>query len=333
MDYIGGLIERTFALPEGDARYAINPLTPGAAPLEPSFSEQDPYALRFTIEPLGPEASPVARRDEATREMRRLVAPIFGSDALRWFDQRSEEWRGRGNGQLDYGAFFGTSYDRDGLNAVKIYYEMNPGQIAALPFGLNNLVRVALETTPALLPLFTSITARADSGSQRTTFLHRGPLRLGSLGPLMERLGLAHQLPGLMQIFGLALGGRFELPERSVLLGLGLTEEGPELELYVLLGMLPDLPPTFLDLVALGLSERPRELKALARWLRALTPERQDWPGNFSILSVRTTPRVAPRVSLYLRPVEFEVQRRLSDIPSFDADDQATEEENAAAIA
>ena len=36
------LLERTFALPEGDPRYAANSLTPGAAPLEPSFSELEP---------------------------------------------------------------------------------------------------------------------------------------------------------------------------------------------------------------------------------------------------------------------------------------------------
>jgi hypothetical protein len=78
--------------------------------------------------------------------------------------------------------------------------------------------------------------------------------------------------------------------------------------------MLPDVPPSFLDLLALGLSERPRELHALGRWLRALTPETHDWPGNFSVLSVRATPRTPARVSLYLRPVEFEIQRRLSDV-------------------
>src|SRR5579864_8122807 len=67
------LLERTFALPEGDPRYAANSLTPGAAPLEPSFSELEPGVLRFTVEPLGPQAGPMDRRDEATREMRRLV--------------------------------------------------------------------------------------------------------------------------------------------------------------------------------------------------------------------------------------------------------------------
>jgi hypothetical protein len=330
--YVGGLIDRTFPLPAHDLSYANNPLTPGRPPFEPSYSEQDSDALRFTIQPLAPEASPVARRDEATREMRRLVAPLFGSQALRWFDQRSEEWRSRnGTGSLNYGAFFGTSYDRDGLRASKIYYEMSPGQINALPVTLANLVRLACETMPALWPLFTSITCREDSGCQRTTFLHRGSLRLNTLAPLMERLGLAHQLPGLMQLFGLALGGRFELPEQSVLIGLGETSEGPELELYVMLGMLPDVPPTFLDLLALGLSERPRELKALGRWLRAFTPEKQDWPGDFSILSVRTTPRSAPRVSVYLRPIEFEVRRRLDDVPAINFDEEEEKEETVSA--
>lgn len=316
LPYVKPLLDRTFSLPQGDMKYAANALTPGSAPLEPSFSEQEPNNLRFTIEPLGPEASPISRRDEATREMRRLSASMFGPEALRWFDQRSEDWRGMGcRNRLHYGAFFGTSYDRDGLHASKVYYEMSPNQIDALPPRLAHMVRIATQAMPALMPLFTSITCRYDSGSQRTTFLHCGPLRLADLSPLMERLGLGHQLPGLMQVFGLALGGRFELPEQSVLLGLGETNEGPELELYVLLGMLPDLPPNFLNLLTLGLSERPRQLNALGRWLRAFTPEQYDWPGDFSILSVRTTPTTAARVSLYLRPIEFEIKRRLSDIP------------------
>jgi hypothetical protein len=122
-----------------------------------------------------------------------------------------------------------------------------------------------------------------------------------------------------MQIVGLSLGGRFDLPERSVLLGLATTAEGPELTLEVLLGALSDVPPGFLDLLALGLAERPRELNALGRWLRAFTPEPYDWPGDFSVLSIRTTPRSPARVSLGLRPVEFEVRQRLSNSATFNA--------------
>jgi len=308
LNYVGPLIERTFALPMGDPRYAQNTLVPGAAPLEPSFSELEPHALRFNIQPLGPGESPISRRDEATREMRRLVGPVFGDAALRWFDERSEEWRGMGPGsRLHYGAFFGTSYERDGLSCSKVYYETTPGQDNALPTMLSSLVRLATEAMPGLFPLFTSITCRRESGSQRSTFIHRGPLRLGDLQLLLQRLGMAHQLPGLMQVFGLALGGRFELPEQSVLLSLGQTEEGPEFELYVLLGMLPDVPPNFLGLLNFGLAERPRELQALNQWLDAFTPEQANQPGRFSVLSVRVTPETPAKVSLYLRPIEFEI--------------------------
>jgi hypothetical protein len=305
---IAPLLSRTFALPAGDLRYARNALTPGAAPLETSYSELQPRTLRFTVEPLGPEASGQDRRDEATREMRRLVRDMFGREALFWFDDRSEAWRGLGTGsRLSYGAFFGTSYDQDGLYGSKVYYETLPEQIEALPVGLFGLVTTALRLLPALKPIFTTIACQRDHGGQRLTFFHRGPIRLLDLEPLLQALGLGHQLPGMMQIMGLALGGRFELPERSVLLALGHTVDGPEFELYVLLGAVPDLPPNFLDLLSMGLAERPRELGAMLRWLEAFTPEDRDWPGRFSVLSVRTTPRMPPRVSLYLRPVESEI--------------------------
>jgi len=302
------LLDKTFALPAGDPRYATNSLVPGAAPLEPSFSEFEPGLLRFTLEPLGPTAGAVDRRDEATREMRRLVRDFFGRDALRWYDESSEEWRDSGSGsRLQYGAFFGTSYDSDGLSSSKVYYETNPGQITALPPRLFRLAALTMQVMPNLVPLFTSIACRRDHGSQRMTFLHRGVLRLMDLAPLFDQLGLSSQLSGLMQTFGLVLGGRFELPDNSVLVSIEDGERGPEFELYVLLGMIPDVPRNFLDLLAMGLTERPRELNAMIRWLGAFTPENGDWPGNFSVISVRTSSQGSPRVSLYLRPVEFEV--------------------------
>ena len=74
-----------------------------------------------------------------------------------------------------------------------------------------------------------------------------------------------------------------------------------------MLGMIPDLPTNFLQLLSLGLNERPRELMALERWMDAFTPDDDVWPGRFSILSIHTSRSSAPRVSLYLRPAEFEV--------------------------
>ncbi len=313
--YVGELLERSFHMPVGDPRYAANTLTPGAVPVEPSYSEMEPQVLRFTIEPVGAGTSPSTRRDEATREMRRLVGPEFGRDALRWFDGRSEEWRGFASpARMNYGAWFGTSYDRHGLAGSKIYYELSPNQLHALPPSLAALLHIAAETMPNLRPLFTTIACRRDEGSQRLSFGHRGPLRIVELGPLLKRLNMEHQLPGFMQIIGLTLGGRFDLPEGAFLLGLGEAAEGAEVKLEIMLPMLPDLPAGFLDLLALGLAERPRELHALGRWLHAMTPETHEWPGEFSVLSVRATPHTSARVSLYLRPAEFEVPRRLADV-------------------
>jgi hypothetical protein len=313
MPYVEGLIERSFSQPDDDVRYAYNRLAPGAVPYEPSFSETEPQALRFTIEPLGPDASPVARRDEATREMRRLISPVFGRDALRWFDSRSEAWRGfSGLGWMNYGAWFGSAFDEDGLYATKIYYELAPQQIEALAPSLARITREAMEIMPGLAPIFTSIGCKRDTGSQRVTFMHRGALSLTNLGPLMNHLGIGHQLPSLMRTVGVALGGRFELPQGAVLIGLRETQSGVELKLEVLLAALPDLPARFLDLLRLGLAERPRQLGALERWLGAFGVEEAQEGGNFSVLSVRVTPKSAARISLYVRPIEFEMRDTLA---------------------
>jgi hypothetical protein len=303
------LIDSTFSLPEGDARYGANALTPMAAPIEPSFSELQPHVLRFTIEPLGPGASGIDRRDEATREMRRLVSENFGGDALRWFDERSEAWRGfGGSSNLGYGAFFGTTSDRDGLAASKIYYETGENQLPALGRGLLGIVRTVTSLMPSLRPLFTTLSAMRSEGGQRLTFVQPEPIRIADFQPLLDALGLGDRMPGLLQTIGLTLGGRFDLPANSTLVAFGQDSEGfPEFELYVMLGMIPDIPPNFLQLLSLGLNERPRELIALERWLSAFTPDDDVWPGRFSILSLRTGRRSPPRVSLYLRPAEFEL--------------------------
>lgn len=324
VQYVGPLIESTFYLPEGDSHYAQNMLTPGAAAFEPSFSENDPQTLRFTIEPLGPGAPPIMRRDESTREMRRLVGSHFGREALQWFDRRSEDWRGLfSNPRLHYGAWFGTACDADGLHGAKIYYELRPNQLDALPPDLQNMTHLALQSLPSLAPIFTTITCERDHGRQRITFLHWGALRLTDLNPLLTRLGLAAQLSSVMQIFGLALGGRFDLPERSLFVGLSGTVQQPEVKLEVALGMLPDLPPSFLNLLTLGMAERPRELQALQRWLQAFTPQSHGWPGQFSLLSVRISRDTPARVSLYLRPIEFEMSLPQPSLASEDTTDRA----------
>ncbi|WP_175763633.1 hypothetical protein [Burkholderia ambifaria] len=305
------LFLRTFGDGADDLRFRDNALMPMAVPFEPSFSESQPGKLRFTIEPLPPEASAIDRRDESTREMRKLIRDFIGREALHWFDQASEPFRGfaRPGGNLDYGAFFGSSYDRDGLYASKVYYELpgDAGTIENLPRDLAGVVQAALRMVPGLKPLFTTMAAQRDLGGQRLTFACTQALRLADLQPVMDTLGIGHRLPGIMQLVGLVLGGRFDLPPHGALLAFGLGPDGPDLELYVLLSAIPDVPPAFLSLLTMGLAERPRGLHALERWMGAFTPEDAHWPGRFSIVSLRTDAASPARVSLYLRPIEFEL--------------------------
>ena len=120
VDAIGGLIDRSFELPVGDPRYGHNELTPGYMPIEHSFSEMAGQSLRLDMEPLGPQATPHARQQEASREMRRLLDANFGKPALDWFDRRSEPWRGmQMHGKARFGAWFGMGTDASGLQEAR----------------------------------------------------------------------------------------------------------------------------------------------------------------------------------------------------------------------
>jgi hypothetical protein len=307
-EYVGHLLEDSFAYPPGDPRYAHNALQPGAAPLEAIFGAAHPRALAFNIEPLGPDASGSDRRDVASREMRRLVGENFGREALRWFDGASESHRGfTRSSALNYGAFFGSSFDGDGLQSATVTYESGANRLGDVNPQLTRLIGAAMAAMPGMRPVFTTLIAGRDHGSQWVTFLLTNGIRLGDLQALMDELGLGQKLSQVLQVLGIALGGRFDLPAGSTLVAFGRGPAGVELELQVMLDAIADLPPNFLQLLTMNLRERPRELNALERFLEAFTPENDVWPGRFSILGLRIGPAGPPKVGLFLRPVEFEV--------------------------
>lgn len=309
---IGGLLDRSFELPLDDPRYGNNQLTPGYFPLEHSFSEVAPDALRLDLEPLGPQASAHARAQEASREVRRLVHEAYGDPALRWFDQRSEPWRGSMlHGDARFGAWFGMGVDSAGLQEAKVYYELPPNNLEGLPPNLQYAARIATEALPGLVPVFTSIACRRRSGAQRLYFFHRGDLRLLDLEPLLNRLGVGHQLPGLLAAIGVVLGGRFVLPEGSVILGLRDTQKGLEMKLDVLVAGMPDPPHQMYQLLNMVLGERPQSQAGLRRWALAMTPDDQPGPGRISVVSFRVQPDIGARCSIYLRPAGYtQVGRR-----------------------
>jgi hypothetical protein len=315
--FVQGLINDSFLYPAGDPRYARNALAPGYAPIETLFNTAEPRSLSFNLEPLGPDASGGDRRDMASREMRRLVSENFGSEALRWFDDASESQRGisRSAG-LNYGAFFGSSFDGGGLQSATITYEGNNNLQGDVNPALARLIGASMAAMPGLRPIFTTLVAGRDYGSQWVTFLLTNSFRLADMQPMLDELGLGTRLAHILQVVGVALGGRFDIPPGAALVAFGRGPQGVELELQVMLDAIPDVPPNFLQLLTMNLRERPRELGALERFLEAFTPEDNVWPGRFSILGIRVAPSGPPRVRLFLRPVEFEITPAAALLPS-----------------
>ena len=308
---LGGLIDRSFALPLGDARYGENMLSPGGMPMEHSFTETAPGALRLALEPLGPGASPQSRQQESTREVRRLVHQNFGRKALHWFDGRSEMWRGAGlDGASRFGAWFGAAFDGSGVQHAKVYYELRGNQLESLPPNLRHAARVAMEGLPGLVPIFVSIACGRRTGQQRLYLYHRGPLRLLDLEPVMRQLGIGHQMPGVLSALGLILGGRFTLPDGSVVIGLRDTRHGMEMKLEVLLPAFPDPPRQMHGLMQMYLAQRPESQHAFRHWIQAMTPDDANSPGAIEVVGVRVSPQLAPRLTVYFQPGGYEISQQ-----------------------
>jgi hypothetical protein len=307
VESIGGLLDRTFDLPVGDPRYGSNALVPGSMPLEHSFSEVSSNSLRFEFEPLGPQASPTARQQEASREMRGLVQRYYGRPALHWFDQQSERFRrSHLHGTARFGAFFGASYDDGGLQEAKVYYELGPGGLDDLPPNLLHACRVAMSCLPSLVPFGVSIACGRNQGAERVYFIHRGELRLLDLEPMMNRLGVGDKLPSLLTALGLIHGGRFVLPDGAAVIGLRDTSKGMDMRLDVLLPALNDPPREMHGLIQMQLEQRPESLRALRHWFQAMTPDEHTSPGDISVVGVRVSPTLGSRLSLYFRPVGYD---------------------------
>lgn len=274
--------------------------------LQPHFSETAGDSLSFMLDTGGPGATGSDRLETTTRAMSDVVGNHFGGEALNWFRGRSEPLNQESRRAVSWGALFDTKLDRGGVTEAAAMYELGPGLMDSLPSPLFRVARVAMESLPGLRPAFSTIRCGRSSGSQQLTFEVEHALPLSNLQPLMQNLGLGHQHASLMSACALVLGARFTLPPNTATVTLRPSRAGIELRLDVLLDALPDVPSQMVSLLRLQMGERPRSLRALTRWLTALTPEGYPGPGNLSVLSVWVRPDVPARVALYLRPAALE---------------------------
>lgn len=283
-------------------------------PFAPSFAETVPESLGFQVAADGPGVTAADRVETSTRALQDVVGANFGPRALSWLDGKLEEVRGPDyRRSAHYGASFGSSFDRDGVTESYAQYEWGPTMIDTLPAPLLRTVRVVMQDLPALQPAFSTIRCGRSSGSQQVSFTLDRPLPLAALQPLMEHLGLGSRHASLMSALGFVLGARFTLPADSALLTLRPTHAGIELRLDVNLDALPDPPAHLIALMRLQMTERPKSLQGLDRWLMALTPDGYPGPGTVSVLSAWVRADHAARIAIYLRPALFDAEAAQRD--------------------
>jgi hypothetical protein len=293
---VRGYLDESLGIPVGE------PAAERSRLLEPSFSETAPDNLAFTVSG-HPHLSPADRVALSTHAMSNIVGTRFGNGAERWLDQHTELARSNAsNRSATWGASFSGAFDRNGVSEAAVHYEWGPLLMDSLPAPLYRVARAALEMIPGVRPALSSIRCGRTSGSQQITFEIERPLPLANLQPLMERLGLGEQHASLMSSVAFILGARFTLPPETAMLTLRPVRHGVELRLDVDLDALPDPPAQLMALTRLQMTERPRSLQALDRWMIALTPDGYPGPGSVSVLSVWVRPDMPARVALYLNP-------------------------------
>ncbi|HEX8647498.1 MAG TPA: hypothetical protein VF715_11405 [Thermoleophilaceae bacterium] len=293
---VGYLIDESLPLPAGDGRYRRS------RSFEPTFAESTPGNLGFMVAPGGPTAQAADRVSEATDAARRAVLRNFGPQAERWLAGRAHAASEGEYRSANWGAFVGTGFDRNGMSESSVSYEWGPWLTESLPAPLFQIAQVAMDATPALRPAFSTLRCGRTTGTQQLTFEVESALPLSDLKPLMDRLGLGEKHGGLMSAAALVLGARFTLPPNTAMLTLRPTRAGVEMRLDVNLEALPDPPQALLPLLQLQMAERPRSLRALDRWMTALTPDGFSGPGEVSVLSLVVRPNMAARIAIYLRP-------------------------------
>lgn len=292
---VGEAIDESLAVPLDEPLHET--------PLSTHFSEQTPEHLNFVMRAAGPGISGADRIHSASAALSRIVGKQFGHGARNWLDGRLEAARGLDHGRgANWGAAFGTAYDRGGLTESFIHCEWGPALADTLPAPLFRIAKTATDSLPGLRPAISTIRCGRNAGSQQISFEIDRPLALSTLQPLMERLGLGARHAGLMSSVAFILGARFVLPPEAAMITLRPTRAGVELRLDVNLDAIPDLPAQLMALTRLQMTERPKSVHGLDRWLMALTPDGYPGPGTVSVLSVWVRPDLPARIALFLRP-------------------------------
>lgn len=248
------VLDQTFGRPVHDPGYPSNALCPGGWPVEVSFAEADPGALRVDLQPGDPA----------------LLAANRAALALRWADVSSrtvDPWRDL-LGATGFGGFVGLAAPAQGPVRAKAYLELDHGaDLGAVPPPLRAHARRLASVVPGLSP---HLIALGDPRGDRL-YLEAGQgIALLDLFDWAPNAATTARLPAFVETVRRLTGGLLVLPPSSALLSLRRVP-GPAdaVELKVELTR-QTLTSDAADVVERLLVDRPPSQAHYRRWRAAL---------------------------------------------------------------
>jgi hypothetical protein len=285
-----------------DARYSSNTLAPGTAPVEVSFAETQPQALRVDLEPFCFGISPAQRRQRvaaiAVRWVAGLLPPVIGREYEKCLDSLCRLSIGQ---SARFGAFLGATFDGCGLAEVKIYSEWNRGLPDGLPERLAVTARTALATVPGLTPHFASFSCGRSGCVPRLYFLCREEVPVLALCNALETAGLSHRLPELASLIRPLAGVTTILPAGAGVLSFREVAGVLDCKLDILARALPIPGRIFAESVRRSLAQRPEIRTAFQHWWNAMGGT-NHWPDEFNAVGFRLSSTNPAQFGAYLSP-------------------------------
>jgi hypothetical protein len=293
-------LERSFDRPLDDESYGRNALQPGALPIEWSFSEAAPAALRVDFEPGGRDVSPADRQVEALKLARTAIGSGGRGAHVVHFERACHCGRQHALNALRFGAFIGLAIGPAGLSDAKIYYEAGAWNPEAMRPSLRDAIALACAAIPGLTPLLYSVSWTPRGVAERAYMVCRDDVWLLDIGDALNALGLGHRAPDLISTACTLREGAFVLPPNATVLSLREIPGGFEVKLEIVAGSQHSRQDALRYHIRSLLRQRPESLRAWDRWLEAIASDGSSDPA-ISVSSISVTPHVSSRLSVYVR--------------------------------
>jgi hypothetical protein len=285
-------LNRALPAPAGDPRYRDATLVADGVPLELSFSETAPAALRLDFEPLAAASSVRERRAWTVRTYARLVASMGAPSDDEAADAASDGDDDR------FGAYLGAMVSSAGIEAANLYL---PCHAAAGATAVDRIARDVMRAVPALAPRF----RRWSTGTpqrRRVYLVATTDLPLRAVADALAAVGLAGRAAELWWMLSAMTGSAPFLPAERAVISVADRGDSCELKIELLARGWPS-PGALVDAAMRLLQQRPESVASFHRWRRAISAVCEVQPSDVTAVGLRIFGTEPVQLGVYVAPL------------------------------